>query len=131
MVDHNLIEILSVLLGLGDDSNPVVISHVLFCLGELAAVDKTGTVSELTPRIMDMVLSALRSPQLTSSGLDCLGQLCTNIQYVVAPIEDYPQLLPLLHGLLKREQSPKVRLQVVKVIGLLGALDPVRYQVVI
>ena len=131
VVEQHVIEVLRVLLDRGEDSNPVVVTQVLFCLGQLTAVGTPDVVSRQIPRIMSIVLTSLtKSSQMRSAALDCLGQLCTNVGYVIAPIEQYPQLLPLLHGMMKREQTPHVRLQVIRVIGLLGALDPVRYQVI-
>jgi serine/threonine-protein kinase mTOR len=130
VVGHRVSEVLQVLLDRSEDPNPVVITHVLFSISQLTAVDTTDVISREIPRIMTIVLTSLsKGPQMRSAALKCLAHLCTNVGYVVVPIEQYPQLLPLLHGMLKREQSPDVRLQVVRVIGLLGAIDPVGYQV--
>ena len=129
VVERHVNEVLSVLLDCSRDSNPAVITHILICLGQLTTVDDTALVSREIPRMMAIILSSLSgSSQVRSAALDCLGRLCTNVGYVVVPMEQHPQLLPLLHGMLKREQSHSVRLQVIKAIGLLGALDPVQYQ---
>jgi len=93
-------------------------------------MDAVNTVFEHLREIMAIIMNALESgPQVRAAALDCMGALATNIGYVITPIEEYPQLLPTLQGMLKREQSGTLRQRVIKVIGLLGALDPDRYQV--
>jgi serine/threonine-protein kinase mTOR len=130
VVERHVNEVLRVLLDCSKDSNPVVTTHILICIGQLTTVDDTTAVFRQIPQIMAIILSSLSgSSQIRSAALDCLGRLCTNVGYVIIPMEQYPQLLPRLHGMLKREQSPNMRLQVIKAIGLLGALDPVQYQV--
>ncbi|KAF8573454.1 atypical PIKK FRAP protein kinase [Ramaria rubella] len=129
VVEQYVYEVLEILLDCARDANQAITTHVLLSLGHLTAVP-TVDISHQTPRIMAIILASIEgNSQMRSAALDCLGKICTNTGYVIAPIEDYPQLLPMLHGMLKREQSSSVRLAVIKVIGLLGALDPDRYQV--
>jgi FKBP12-rapamycin complex-associated protein len=42
----------------------------------------------------------------------------------MVPYTTYPDLLGMLISILKSEQSPEIRRQTVKLLGILGALDP-------
>ena len=122
---------LKVLLPKANDTNPIVAGQILMCLGELSSVGG----EEFTPhigQIMSVILSTLGDPTALSkreAALLTLGQLCTNTSYVITPIIDYPQLMPLLGRVLKTETSTVVRRQTIKVLGILGAIDPYRRKV--
>ncbi|KAF8892145.1 phosphatidylinositol 3-kinase [Infundibulicybe gibba] len=118
---------LRVLLQKANDSNPTVAANVLMCLGELACVGGEDAMPHV-PELMQVILSRLSDPALIKrdAALHTLGQVCSSTGYVVAPLVDYPQLLPLLGRILRTEASQIVRREVVKVLGILGALDPYR-----
>jgi FKBP12-rapamycin complex-associated protein len=61
--------------------------------------------------------------------LRTLAQLSSNTGWVIEPYIKYPSLLNLLIKILKTEQSPAIRKETVKVMGVLGALDPYKHQV--
>lgn len=44
--------------------------------------------------------------------------------YVIEPYFKYPNLLEILFSFLKTEQTTGIRREVIRVLGLLGALDP-------
>jgi hypothetical protein len=44
--------------------------------------------------------------------------------YVIEPYHSYPDLLDLILNEIKTQQLPSMRMEVVKVLGILGALDP-------
>lgn len=113
-----------------NDSNPAVAANIMMCLGELACVageSATPHVQEL----MQIVLAKLSDPTAVKrdAALHTLGQVCSSTGYVIQPLIDYPQLLPLLGKIMKTENSPSTRREVVKVLGILGALDPFRRKV--
>ena len=56
--------------------------------------------------------------------------MCRATAYVVDPYRDYPTLLDDLLRLLKTEMSSSMRRQAIKVLGILGALDPYTHKVV-
>ncbi|PFH51827.1 hypothetical protein AMATHDRAFT_58344 [Amanita thiersii Skay4041] len=129
---HRLIKpyalpMLRALLPKANDSNPAVAAHVLMCLGELACVggeDAQRHVSDL----MQVIIAKLSDPSLLKrdAALHTLGQVCSSTGYVISPLIDYPQLLPLLGRILRTETDQTVKREVVKVLGILGALDPYR-----
>lgn len=57
-----------------------------------------------------------------------LGKLVESTGYVTDPYIKYPSLLDLLLSFLKTEQNLSFRKEVIKVLGLIGALDPFRHK---
>lgn len=100
------------------------------CLGELASVGGEDVLPHV-PALMDVIIARLSDPAIVKrdAALHTLGQVCSNTGYVITPLVDYPQLLPVLSRILRAETSQSVRREVIKVLGLLGALDPYRRKV--
>lgn len=121
---------LSVLLQKANDNNPTVAANVLMCLGELVCVGAEDAMPHV-PDLMQVIINRLSDPSLIKrdAALHTLGQVCSSTGYVITPLIDYPQLLPLLGRILRTEVSQLVRREVVKVLGILGALDPYRRKV--
>lgn len=122
---------LRVLLQKANDSNPAVAANVLMCLGELAAVGGEDVAAHI-PELMQVIISRLSDPAHVKrdAALHTLGQLCSSTGYVITPLVDYPQLLPILGRILRSESAHReVVREVVKVLGILGALDPYRRKV--
>lgn len=113
-----------------NDSNATVAANVLMCLGELVCVGGEDAMPHV-PELMQVIISRLSDPSLLKrdAALHTLGQVCSSTGYVIAPLADYPQLLPLLGRILRTEVTQQVRREVVKVLGILGALDPYRRKV--
>lgn len=121
---------LRVLLPKANDPNPIVSANILMCLGELSCVggeDVMPHVSEL----MEIIIAKLADPSLQKrdAALHTLGQLCLSTGYVIQPFVEHPQLLQILSLILRTEPRQAVRREVVKVLGILGALDPYRRKV--
>lgn len=120
--------ILKVLLPKARDPNPAVASAIMSALGELARVGGAEVINQ-SQTIMELIMDTLRD--LSSSGkreaaLKTLGQLCSNTGYVIDPYFDQPTLLPIITSILKSETSSHVRREALRVLGILGALDPYR-----
>lgn len=58
-----------------------------------------------------------------------MGAICQSTGYVVDPYKDYPELLDILLKLLKTELSVSMRRLTMKVLGIIGALDPYTHKV--
>ena len=113
------------------DPNPAVASSVLAALGELARVggeDLTPYLEKLMPLIID-ALQDQSSIVKRDAALKTLGQLTSNTGFVIEPYQKYPTLLSILINILKTEQSSSIRRETVKLVGILGALDPYRHKV--
>ncbi|KAF9223956.1 phosphatidylinositol 3-kinase [Gyrodon lividus] len=122
--------ILRVLIPKANDSHPAVAANVLMCLGELAAVGGEDVTPHI-PELMQVIISRLQDPAYVKrdAALRTLGQLCSSTGYVISPLIDCPQLLPILGRILRTESGASRRevvREVVKVLGILGALDPYR-----
>ncbi|WFD05627.1 non-specific serine/threonine protein kinase [Malassezia vespertilionis] len=125
--------ILVVLLPKANDVHPGVAACVMECLGELARVGG----EELAPHVDELV--SLTVNQFSSApvhtlvakrdaALKTLGRIASNTAPVVNPYLHYPSLLGGLVKILKTEQSPPVRRETIRVLGILGALDPYRHK---
>jgi FKBP12-rapamycin complex-associated protein len=115
-----------VLLPKARDVHPGVASRVLELLAELARVSE-DKIMPYFDDIMQIIIETLldqRNSLKRESALRALGMLVTNTGNVITPYLDYPNLLGILIGILKMETSVLIRREVVKVIGILGAIDP-------
>lgn len=122
---------LKVLLPKANDINPTVAANVLMCLGELTCVGGEQAMTHVS-NLMQVIISRLSDPSLLKrdAALHTLGQVCSSTGYVISALVDYPQLLPLLGRILRTDTNQAVRREVIKVVGVLGALDPYRRKVV-
>ncbi|EJD47416.1 atypical/PIKK/FRAP protein kinase [Auricularia subglabra TFB-10046 SS5] len=119
---------LRVLLPKAEDPNPEVAAQAIVGLGELASVGGEDYLDHV-PELMRIVIACLKdsSVEKRDAALKALGQICSNTGYVVQPLVDWPELLPSLVNILGgQEQSQDVKREVVKVMGILGAIDPYR-----
>ncbi|PSR84348.1 phosphatidylinositol 3-kinase-like protein [Coniella lustricola] len=120
-----------VLLPKASDPAPSVAATILKALGELCAVggeDMLPYKDDLMPIIIE-ALQDQSSAQKREAALHTLGQLASNSGYVIDPYLDYPQLLELLQNIIRGEaQNGALRQETIKLLGILGALDPYRYQ---
>lgn len=126
-----VLPMLNVLLPKSRDPSPSVASSILNTLGELARVGGEDVLPQLDP-LMSLILDTLHdqaSTQKRDSALRTLGQLSSHAGYVIDPYLDHPSLLGLLISLLKTEPAQHTRREVIRVMGVLGALDPYRHTV--
>ncbi|KAL4435039.1 hypothetical protein ABPG77_003864 [Micractinium sp. CCAP 211/92] len=103
---------------------------VLTTLGELATVAGTQLRADV-PEILPLVIDAIQdggSPAKRLVAVGTLGQVVESTGFVVVPYLEYPQLLGMLLRMLS-EGSPGVRREVMKVLGIIGALDPHTHKV--
>ncbi|KAG0200191.1 phosphatidylinositol kinase- protein kinase tor1 [Mortierella sp. GBA30] len=122
--------ILTVLLPNIRDSSPGVVSSVLQALGEIARVggeELLPYTDQLMPMFID-ILQDQSSSAKRGAALKALGRLASSTGYVIDPYVKYPVLLDILMSILKTEQSVKIRQETMKLVGVLGALDPYRHK---
>lgn len=113
------------------DPSPGVASRVMTALGELAQVsgnDMSHCINELMPLIIE-TLQDQSSAAKREAALSTLGKLVNATGYVIEPYIQYPNLLTILINFLKTEQQVSIRREAVKVLGILGALDPYKHKV--
>jgi FKBP12-rapamycin complex-associated protein len=123
---------ISVLLPKANEPNPAVAATILKAIGELATVggeDMLPYKDKLMPIIID-ALQDQSSIVKREAALHTLGQLASNSGYVIDPYLEYPQLLELLQNIIRAEpQRGPLRQETIKLMGILGALDPYRHEV--
>ncbi|XP_065842793.1 serine/threonine-protein kinase mTOR-like [Oscarella lobularis] len=113
-----------------NDSNPGVVTSVLAAVGELAHVcghSMRPFVNDLFP-VMIEILQDSASLQKRDVSLWVMSQIVENTGYVVKPYKKYPNLLDVLISVIKTEQQPSARREAIRLLGLLGALDPYKYK---
>lgn len=131
LIEPYVESVLKVLLPKAKDVNAQVASNVLAAVGELAHVgcqDLTRHLPELMKVIMD-TLQDQSSSAKREAALKTLSHLASNTGWVVEPYLKYPALLDVLISILKTEESHPIRRETMKVIGVLGALDPYRHKI--
>ncbi|KAI4184996.1 MAG: hypothetical protein LQ346_006001 [Caloplaca aetnensis] len=99
-------------------------------IGELSTVGGTDVVKYI-PELMPTIIGALQDLSSTAkrdAALHTLGQLASSTGYVIQPYLDYPHLLDLLVTMTKSEPQGSLRKETIKLLGILGALDPYKNQ---
>ncbi|KAF1821278.1 TOR1 phosphatidylinositol 3-kinase [Dissoconium aciculare CBS 342.82] len=122
-----------VLLPKAADANADVAATTLRALGDLAVVGGEG-MKEYIPDLMSIIIRSLQdlaSPKKREAALCTLGQLATNSGYVIEPYNDHPELLTILINIVKNEAPGDLRRETIRLMGILGALDPYKHQQVI
>lgn len=112
--------------GTGVNANNGVVTGVLATVGELARVGGCAMrpyLNELMPLIVDALLDGAAAVK-REVAVATLGQVVQSTGYVVSPYIEYPSLLGLLLRLLNGELAWSTRREVLKVLGIMGALDP-------
>jgi len=122
--------LIKVLLPQARDPNTAVAAATITAIGQLATTGGT-VLAPYIPEIMPVIVDALQdlgSPRKRDAALHTLGQLASNSGYVIKPYTDFPQLLDILINIIKTEQQGSLRKETIKLMGILGALDPYKHQ---
>jgi len=122
--------ILEVLMPKALDTNPGVAGTVLQALGQLCVVGGEDMLAH-KDKLMPIIIGALKDQSSNSkrvSALLALGQLASNAGYVIEPYKEHPELLEILQGIVRGEPQGTLRQDTIKLMGILGALDPYKYQ---
>ncbi|GBP30106.1 hypothetical protein EVAR_94949_1 [Eumeta japonica] len=105
---------------------------VLKAIGDLADVNGDGNVlTKWMPELIGIQLELLsnsNSSDKRSVALWAFGQLISATGYVITPYIEYPNLMNTLFNFLKTEQNVRDRRETIRVLGLLGALDPYKHK---
>ncbi|KAG0070756.1 phosphatidylinositol kinase- protein kinase tor1, partial [Linnemannia elongata] len=112
------------------DASPGVVSSILQVVGEIARVGGESLLP-YTNQLMPMFIEILQdqsSPTKRTAALTALGRFASSTGYVIDPYVKYPILLDILMSILKTEQSVRIRQETMKLVGILGALDPYRHK---
>lgn len=123
----------TVLLPKVSDNDENVAATAVKAIGDLAEVGGEDMIKYI-PQLMDLLIKNLQNlgaPAKRSASLRTLGQLASNAGYVIEPYLDHPELLSILINIVKVEPAGSLRSETIRLIGILGALDPYKYQQVV
>ncbi|KAG6571908.1 Serine/threonine-protein kinase TOR, partial [Cucurbita argyrosperma subsp. sororia] len=112
--------------GTGVNANNGIITGVLVTVGDLARVGGFA-MRQYLPELMPLIVEALLDGAAVAKrevAVSTLGQVVQSTGYVITPYNEYPLLLGLLLKLLNGELAWSTRREVLKVLGIMGALDP-------
>lgn len=133
LVKSYALPMLEVMLPRANDVNAGVAAGVMECLGELARVggqDLYAHVDHLMKLAIEQLsgVSIHASTRKRNAALRTLGQVASNTGNVVSPYLQYRSLLSTVVKILRSEKTTMVRRETIRVMGILGALDPYRYK---
>jgi FKBP12-rapamycin complex-associated protein len=102
---------------------------VLGALGELALVGSEEVGAHLDV-LLPFIVQSLQQTSVYKReiALRALGQLVEYTGHIAAPYSRYPELLDILLHIVKSEKTKSVRREVIKVLGILGAIDPYQHK---
>ncbi|KAG0688350.1 phosphatidylinositol kinase- protein kinase tor1 [Pichia californica] len=123
-------QIMNALLPQAADVSPVISASAITTIGFLADVSG-DVIMPFVPQVMPILIDSFQDQNLAikrNAALKTLGQIAGSAGYVIQPLLDYPQLLGLLVNILKSETSTIVRRDTVRLLGILGALDPYKHR---
>ncbi|KAJ3676103.1 hypothetical protein LUZ60_003515 [Juncus effusus] len=106
--------------------NTAIVTGTLATVGELAKVGGF-VMRKYLPELMPLIVEALLDGAAVNKrevAVSTLGQVVQSTGYVITPYNEYPLLLGLLLKLLNGELAWSTRREVLKVLGIMGALDP-------
>ncbi|KAF2145019.1 uncharacterized protein K452DRAFT_221441 [Aplosporella prunicola CBS 121167] len=125
--------IVTVLLPKARDANPEVASSTLKAIGDLASVGGED-MRRYIPALMEIIIENLQdlsSESKRMAALITLSQLAANSGYVIEPYKEHSELLPILINIVRTEPANNLRKETVKLMGVLGALNPDEYQKIV
>ncbi|KAI9501402.1 phosphatidylinositol kinase- protein kinase tor1 [Coemansia sp. RSA 1358] len=113
-----------------DDGPPQLSSKLLDTVAALAQVGGSDLVPHLD-KLLSSIMNALSdqtSVQKNMSALKALSSCASFCGMVIDPYIEYPLLFDILTGMLKNQPDKELRLEIMRVIGSLGAVDPHKYK---
>lgn len=122
--------ILKIMVPLLSDQDSAASSAALNTLGHLSNVggsDMRQHLENLVPLIIDGLKDQASSSR-REVALRTMGQLVESTGWVIEPYMRYIELLPIVLSILKVDQSWSVRREAIKLLGILGALDPFKHK---
>lgn len=108
------------------DPSLTVSCSVIKAIGELYRVGGKD-LEKYTNTIFPIMVEAAQDSTSSIKRKNAIITLCyitSRTSYVIQPIIDYPELMPTLTNILSAEQNSDVRQETIRLMGILGALDP-------
>lgn len=105
-------------------------SSIVTVVGQLASQSSAETTQHFDT-VIPFLIESMQDfyyVQLKHTALWALGQIIANTGYVIEPYIKYPNLLEILLGFLQTETSSQIRRETIRILGLIGAIDPFEYK---
>ena len=105
-------------------------SSIVTVVGQLASQSGAETIQHFDT-VIPFLIESMQDfyyIKLKHTSLWALGQIIGNNGYVIEPYKKYPNLLDILLGFLQTETSTQIRHETIRILGLLGAIDPFEYK---
>jgi FKBP12-rapamycin complex-associated protein len=112
------------------DPHPRVASNVLSAIGEISVVAGEALTRHF-PVLLPLLIETIQDQSSTAKrevAYCGLGQLIESTGYAITPYHEYPNLMDILLHAIQTETTGPIRKKVIKVFGILGALDPHTYK---
>jgi serine/threonine-protein kinase mTOR len=114
------------------NQSPRLCAYSLSALGDLSEVageEMITNLDELLPLVIENFQDQ-SSASRRDSALKALSQIIVNTGYVIEPIVRYPKLLDTVLNKIRREDNAKIRGELIRLLGIMGAIDPYRYKTI-
>ena len=105
-------------------------SSIVTVVGQLASQSSPDAIQHFDT-IIPFLIESLQDfyfVKLKNMSLWALGQIIANTGYVIEPYKKYPNLLEILLNFLQNETSMEIRRETIRILGLIGAIDPFEYK---
>ena len=132
---HILIPKLTKQSNISNINHTSISSYVLSTIGKLSLI-VTDEMIVHGDSIIQLILQSLTNKTIHIKkhvAISVLGEVLSSIGYTLQPSPPikYPTLISTLLSLLKQERNTSIRIEILKVIGIIGALDPIKYKSII
>jgi FKBP12-rapamycin complex-associated protein len=105
-------------------------SSIITIVGQLASQSGPETLNQFDSMV-PFIIESMQDfyyIQLKHTSLWTIGQIIVNTGYVIEPYRKYPSLLKILLDFLQNETNIPVRRETIRILGLIGAIDPFEYK---
>jgi len=97
-------------------------------IAEVGREEMLGYVSQLMPILLANIHNG-GPAGVRPAAVKAFGKLAEHSGYVITPLTEYPQLLHYLLKVLPDEGTNEARVEVLRALGAIGALDPERHRI--
>eukprot|EP01064_Diplonema_japonicum_P019905 TRINITY_DN2882_c0_g1_i3.p1 TRINITY_DN2882_c0_g1~~TRINITY_DN2882_c0_g1_i3.p1 ORF type:complete len:2463 (+),score=482.32 TRINITY_DN2882_c0_g1_i3:61-7449(+) len=113
---------------MSDADVAISLLNTVSATAEAVGEDMLQYLRSFLPLIIKVLKGRSSAPKLDAA-LRALGSLVQFTGHAIKPYEQYPDLLPVLFSILKCDTSDVTLRETIKVLGIIGALDPFRKKI--
>lgn len=105
----------------------IAILNVISSLAQVSNVEIKAHFNELYPILFEIIQDTSYSTKKKEVALSCMGKLIDSAGFELK-YSAYNDLFECLLNMLKIEQTPSMRREIIRVLGMLGTVDPYKHQ---